>query len=816
MASATMGLRRRVQVGSSSSSSSVSPSSSSSSSGGKRTRSDNNNSPSQGNLNSLGEPAPKKSRSSSRAAALKAKELEMAKKSAITGPPHWMDPRPYASIAGLTPEAQRALIPESLPSPIAFMSTSMATFVGNAANLGKSPSVSYLDISNMTARPPNWDGADGKNPLAGLPFAPSSLTGSGAFTSTASKSSGSPTSSASEIAPSQSTTPSSTSTSGQQLPKNFPNDSMFNAYQPWVIKTYGDLAKTKTITIKKYARILRTLRGEEVNSAENSKFRFWVKSKGFHIGQPEGYEAKPADRIVGRHAVTNPGLDPPLYVPTQPPHNKALNGAEGTVPPGRVYKKVAIVENFFDIIHAVHVDLEGRPGKHAGQKRTYRTITETYAFLPREAVTRFLLGCTECQRRPRTPSPTSLAVSSPPAPASTPTPTATTPTLTTAAAAAATTSTTTATVTTETVEVANTELPPVEKPDSPKPATALTSPEGEAKESNSEKPREASHPPESESPAVEIVETKVEPKSEEESSVSATAAAPATTVSAAATTGQQCNTSTETVSYASSGCQVVNSKPKIRDEKYNPLSITNLLRKDPPVSRRPPLPIITTTYQHIPQPLTTTTTATTTAPTSCLSPPTTSHSGLAHSESISSSSPSTTTTTSVAIPKKHRILPEDHVRRSTPSPRAAVRPWSPSAETPKCAPIDYSRSIVPSAASYLKHQQAASGLAQKTVATESSEVAPKATEASTMEETAKPKTESGSDSESEADEDRGFAPAAGLIDTNLNLLATIQQLHCQVMLALTERLRPPVANSPSAATAATATSSSNGSASQDS
>lgn len=56
---------------------------------------------------------------------------------------------------------------------------------------------------------------------------------------------------------------------------------------------------------------------------------------------------------------------------------QALNGAEGTVPPGRIYKKVAIVENFFDIIHAVHVDLEGRPGKHAGQKRTYRTVSGT-------------------------------------------------------------------------------------------------------------------------------------------------------------------------------------------------------------------------------------------------------------------------------------------------------------------------------------------------------------------------------------------------------------------------------------------------------
>ena len=40
-----------------------------------------------------------------------------------------------------------------------------------------------------------------------------------------------------------------------------------------------------------------------------------------------------------------------------------------------VYRKVAVVENFFDIIYNVHVELEGRPGKHAGQKRTYRTVS---------------------------------------------------------------------------------------------------------------------------------------------------------------------------------------------------------------------------------------------------------------------------------------------------------------------------------------------------------------------------------------------------------------------------------------------------------
>nr|XP_032524251.1 nucleolar protein 4 isoform X2 [Danaus plexippus plexippus] len=200
-----------------------------------------------------------------------------------------------------------------------------------------------------------------------------------------------------------------------------PKVDLFSNYQPWVIQTYGDLAKTKTITLKKYARILRTLRGEECNSSDSSKFRFWVKAKGFHVGRPAGYEAKPADGIVCRYSVsdsegcvrtpegheiyTGSQNDPPLYIPTPP-----LKNAPNQEP---VYRKVAIVENFFDIIYTVHVELEGRPGKHAGQKRTYRTITETYAFLPREAVTRFLTGCAECARRPRSASPPPLPTPSP-------------------------------------------------------------------------------------------------------------------------------------------------------------------------------------------------------------------------------------------------------------------------------------------------------------------------------------------------------------------------------------------------------------------
>ncbi|XP_044207747.1 nucleolar protein 4-like isoform X4 [Thunnus albacares] len=65
-------------------------------------------------------------------------------------------------------------------------------------------------------------------------------------------------------------------------------------------------------------------------------------------------------------------------------------------------KRVAVVEDFFDIIYAMHVEISADPGKapkHAGQKKTYKAIAETYAFLPREAVTRFLMSCGECQKR---------------------------------------------------------------------------------------------------------------------------------------------------------------------------------------------------------------------------------------------------------------------------------------------------------------------------------------------------------------------------------------------------------------------------------
>ena len=39
------------------------------------------------------------------------------------------------------------------------------------------------------------------------------------------------------------------------------------------------------------------------------------------------------------------------------------------------YKKVAIVEDFFDIIYNLHVCKDGKDQKHMGQKRTYRAVS---------------------------------------------------------------------------------------------------------------------------------------------------------------------------------------------------------------------------------------------------------------------------------------------------------------------------------------------------------------------------------------------------------------------------------------------------------
>ncbi|XP_067835939.1 nucleolar protein 4-like isoform X5 [Heptranchias perlo] len=156
---------------------------------------------------------------------------------------------------------------------------------------------------------------------------------------------------------------------------------LYRQFQEWCLKTYGDSGKTKTVTRKKYDRIVQFLSGVEPSSADNAKFKFWVKSKGFQLGPSEELKAGGGKQV--------------LYVPV-----KTTDGVSTTEK--QSLKRVAVVEDFFDIIYSMHVEMGAngeKSRKHAGQKRTYKAISETYAFLPREAVTRFLMSCSECQKR---------------------------------------------------------------------------------------------------------------------------------------------------------------------------------------------------------------------------------------------------------------------------------------------------------------------------------------------------------------------------------------------------------------------------------
>ncbi|CAG9802929.1 unnamed protein product [Chironomus riparius] len=159
---------------------------------------------------------------------------------------------------------------------------------------------------------------------------------------------------------------------------------MYQIYQPWVLHTYGDQSKSKTITLKKQSRIVSTLKGLEMNRPDSSKFRFWVKSKGFISELPKDFKETKKSQVEEDGCL--------LFIPCKPDSSSISS-----------YKRVAVVEYFFNIIYKVHCSVDEGEGRHVGQKRTYRKITEYYAFLPREAVTKFLTQCHECRRSIKTP-----------------------------------------------------------------------------------------------------------------------------------------------------------------------------------------------------------------------------------------------------------------------------------------------------------------------------------------------------------------------------------------------------------------------------
>lgn len=89
---------------------------------------------------------------------------------------------------------------------------------------------------------------------------------------------------------------------------------MFREFQDWCLRTYGDSGKTKTVTRRKYNKIMQTLLQNDEsdgvyvdNSHINAKFKFWVKSKGFQVGT----------NVLGEHNKKGAPGKPVLYVPVK-------------------------------------------------------------------------------------------------------------------------------------------------------------------------------------------------------------------------------------------------------------------------------------------------------------------------------------------------------------------------------------------------------------------------------------------------------------------------------------------------------------------
>lgn len=88
------------------------------------------------------------------------------------------------------------------------------------------------------------------------------------------------------------------------------NPEMHAHYQSWAERNYGDSGKTKTVTRKKYQRIVSYLRGDESPTTENAKFRFWIKGKGFKL-------CPPANADFCTQGGINYSTEDVLYVPVK-------------------------------------------------------------------------------------------------------------------------------------------------------------------------------------------------------------------------------------------------------------------------------------------------------------------------------------------------------------------------------------------------------------------------------------------------------------------------------------------------------------------
>uniref|UniRef100_A0A0B6YQS7 C2H2-type domain-containing protein n=1 Tax=Arion vulgaris TaxID=1028688 RepID=A0A0B6YQS7_9EUPU len=138
------------------------------------------------------------------------------------------------------------------------------------------------------------------------------------------------------------------------------NDHSFRTQFTRYVHEYCEASHNSfTLNTKKRDRVLKCLRNAKIESS--ARFRFWVRSKGFRIVQSQDGEDI-------------------LAVPPK-----------GNDPNDTLFRRVATIDEFFDIIYAAHSE-----NGHVGQSQTFRAIKAMYALVPRILVIKFIEMCPQC------------------------------------------------------------------------------------------------------------------------------------------------------------------------------------------------------------------------------------------------------------------------------------------------------------------------------------------------------------------------------------------------------------------------------------
>lgn len=140
-------------------------------------------------------------------------------------------------------------------------------------------------------------------------------------------------------------------------------------YAEWIQRQYGGPGcRAKIVGRPKYDQIVRAVRGELRRAAYSSKFRFWVRAKGFRMGKPVSDAINDVDSLYVVDTRNRCNVSAAVVSASSPQVNGSKKQQD-------CYKKVAVVDEFFDIIYRVHCSGGGFSARHSGQKRTHRMVS---------------------------------------------------------------------------------------------------------------------------------------------------------------------------------------------------------------------------------------------------------------------------------------------------------------------------------------------------------------------------------------------------------------------------------------------------------